>query len=421
MSAVAVIGLISQILGLSGIVSIRMFLPVFLYFGLMRAALTWPQHMPDTIRQMAEQTPSWQVSWLFLTIFGILAVLEIAAVRNPDIKQFLVEDFDRFAKPVVSLLLALGVVNNVQVMDIQHLLGDIQLQTASFGFAAIMALLAFCVTSFCCKIRSSVMGKILMIDPNNSLHFQSIINSLEEIFLLFIFLLIIFIPLLSLIFTIGGILLGIAFKKFWDLYEAKHSHPCAACAAEGKNEIIFDCALLCPECGTKQPKVKRVGLFGLCSSIELNGISLEEHAFKLLAAHRCRWCATPLPSGAKTCSRCGKSQWEETTFEKFYLKTTDIRCAAVLGGSLILFFFPLGGLVLTMIFFRPLVLRPLEIHLSGRKRFLISFLNMMLKLFFLVLLLFLAMVPGIGIVVLLPFLVRYLIIRQSFLKHIHSA
>ena len=89
------VGVISQVLALCGLVSIRMFLPVFLYFLAMRLALVWPDCMPELVRQMAEHTPAWQTSTAFLTVFGVLAALELAAVRNPNIKTFLVEDFDR--------------------------------------------------------------------------------------------------------------------------------------------------------------------------------------------------------------------------------------------------------------------------------------------------------------------------------------
>ena len=91
MTPTVAIGVISQVLALCGLVSIRMFLPVFLYFLAMRLTLFWPDHAPELIRQMAEHTPAWQTSTFFLTVFGVLAALELAAVRNPDIKTFLVE------------------------------------------------------------------------------------------------------------------------------------------------------------------------------------------------------------------------------------------------------------------------------------------------------------------------------------------
>ena len=63
MSPAIIIAAISQILTMSGIVSIRMFLPVFLYFFFMRLAPHWPAflpELPEIVRQMAEHTPEWQ-------------------------------------------------------------------------------------------------------------------------------------------------------------------------------------------------------------------------------------------------------------------------------------------------------------------------------------------------------------------------
>ena len=165
------IGVISQVLALCGLVSIRMFLPVFLYFLTMRLTLAWPDHMPELIRQMAEHTPAWQVSSVFLTVFGILSVLELAAVRNPDIKTFLVEDFDRYAKPILSILLTCGVVTTAEALETKKLIdGVTMVQTASFGgFTVMMMIVAGCVTGFCCRVRSAVLEQIHAIDPEDDL------------------------------------------------------------------------------------------------------------------------------------------------------------------------------------------------------------------------------------------------------------
>ena len=52
MAPAAAIGLISQVLALCGLVSIRMFLPAFLYFLTMRLSLAFPEYAPEMVRQM---------------------------------------------------------------------------------------------------------------------------------------------------------------------------------------------------------------------------------------------------------------------------------------------------------------------------------------------------------------------------------
>ena len=410
------IGVISQVLALCGLVSIRMFLPVFLYFLTMKLTLVWPDHMPELVRQMAEHTPAWQVSPVFLAVFGVLSVLELAAVRNPDIKTFLVEDFDRYAKPVISILLTLGVVTTAQALETKKLIdGVTMVQTASFGgFTVFMMILAGCVTGFCCRIRSAVLEQIHVIDPEDDLRLQSLSNYLGEISLAIIFLTLVFLPLLALVLTGIGVLAGVLFQRLCAWYERKHSHSCAACAAAGKETSVSDCALICPACGAEQPDVRRVGWFGFSGSRPLEGMSPKRHAFRLLAAHRCRWCASPLDRSA-VCSRCGRKQWTDE-LRDFYVLQTDLRIGLLLLLALGTFAFPVGGLVLVLVLFRPLAVRPLAVHLSAGERFLTGLLMMFLKLLILVPLILLSMFPVVGLLALLPFVGRYLFVRAKFLR-----
>ena len=412
------IGVISQVLALCGLVSIRMFLPVFLYFLAMRLTLVWPDSMPELVRQMAEHTPAWQTSSVFLTVFGILSVLELAAVRNPDIKTFLVEDFDRYAKPVISILLACGVVTTAQALETKALIeGTAMVQTASFGgFTIVMMIVAGCATGFCCRVRSAVLEQIHAIDPEDDLRLQSLSNYLGEIALAILFLTLIFLPLLALVLTGIGVLIGVLFQRLCARYERKHSHSCPACAAAGKETSVSDCALICPECGAEQPDVRRVGWFGFSGSLPLDGMSPERHAFRLLAAHRCRYCASPLDRSA-FCSRCGRKQWTNELLS-FYLLQTDLRSGLLLLVALGTFAFPVGGLVLVLILFRPLAVRPLAVHLSAGNRFLTGLVMMFLKLLILAPLVLLSMFPVVGLLSLLPFVGRYLLVRAKFLRTI---
>jgi len=414
------IGVISQVLALCGLVSIRMFLPVFLYFLAMRLTLAFPNWtmIPEVVRQMAEHTPAWQMSTVFLTVFGVLSVLELAAVRNPDIKTFLVEDFDRYAKPIVSILLACGVMTTAQTLETKKLIdGATMVQTASFGgLTVVMMIAAGCVTGFCCRIRSAVLEQIHAIDPEDDLKLQSLSNYLGEITLGIIFLTLVLLPPLALALTGLGMLTGILFQRLCVWFERKHSHPCAACAAAGRETPVSDCALICPECGAEQSDVRRVGWFGFSGSRPLDGMSPERHAFRLLAAHRCRWCASPLDRSA-VCSRCGRRQWTKDLLS-YYLLQTDLRSGLLLLLALGTFAVPFGGLVLVLIFFRPLAVRPLFVHLSAGNRFLTALVMMFLKLLILVPLVLLSMLPVVGLLALLPFVGRYLFVRAKFLRTI---
>ena len=122
MTAVFWIGQLSQLFALCGLISIRIFLPAFLYFFALRLAQIYPDFFPELILEAAQKTPSWQLSTLFLSILGVLGVLEIAAMRSAELKTFLAEDFDRFFKPVMAMLLAAGVLSAAQNDQVQTLL-----------------------------------------------------------------------------------------------------------------------------------------------------------------------------------------------------------------------------------------------------------------------------------------------------------
>ena len=418
MTPAVAIGVISQVLALCGLVSIRMFLPVFLYFLAMRLALAWPDAVPELVRQMAEHTPSWQVSPVFLTVLGILAAAELAAVRNPDIKTFLVEDFDRYAKPIISILLACGVMTTAQALETRELIGGTAMvQTASFGGLTVaMMLVAGCVTGFCCRVRSAVLEQIHAIDPEDDLRLQSLCNYLGESALAVLFLTLVFLPLLALVLTGIGVLVGVLFQRLCAWHERKHSHACPACADMGRETRVSDCALICPGCGTEQTDVRRVGWFGFSGSLPLDGMSPERHAFRLLAAHRCRWCASPLDR-SNACTRCGREQWTDDLLS-YYVLQTDLRSGLLLLLALGTFAFPVGGLAMALIFFRPLAVRPLAVHLSAGNRFLTGLVMMFLKLLILAPLVMLSMVPVVGLLALLPFAGRYLFVRAKFLRTI---
>ena len=310
----------------------------------------------------------------------------------------------------LTIIIILGMVPAAEVQEVQKLMdGGTQVQAASFGgFTFVMAIAAGSVTWFLCQIRSRVLETIQEIDPENDLKLQSLSNYLGETAVVTIFFAMVFLPVLALILTAIGILTGILFQRLWAKYERNHSHSCAACAAVGKETTVSDCALICPECGTEQPDVRQVGWFGFSGSHPLEGMSMEQHAYRLLAAHRCRWCASPL-NHSHVCPRCGRKQWTDE-LQDYYLRQTDLRGQALLLLAVFGGFFGITALIL----FRPLAVRPLSVHLNTGDRFMVAFVMMFLKL----LVLILSIIPIVGA---LPLLGRYLFIRSKFLQSLERA
>ena len=111
---------------------------------------------------------------------------------------------------------------------------------------------------------------------------------------------------------------------------------------------------------------------------------------------------------------------ESDIYAAFHQLKRTVQLVTAIGLLLLLalgtFAFPVGGLVLVLVLFRPLAVRPLAVHLSAGERFLTGLLMMFLKLLILVPLILLSMFPVVGLLALLPFVGRYLFVRAKFLR-----
>lgn len=406
---------IAQVLTLCGIVSIRMFLPTFLYYLSLRLALAFPDFAPSLIENMASKVPDWQISNVFLGITGVLAALELIAVRIPELKQFLTQDIDRYAKPLVSVFLAFSLMNSAQADGVNELLQQSpQIHEAGFNvLALVVGLIAGGYTYLMSQVRDSILSVTYTIDPDGSLGLQKLANYAEEILLLLIMFILVVIPVLALFICLFGLILRVICKTIAARLNKKHSHLCPHCLNQKVETLVSNCAINCQVCGGVQPYINCIGWFGFCSKKPLGYKSLTTHGVELLSVKRCRWCAQPLKKST-VCDCCGKLQWDDQVLLRQYLKRTDIRCFILVGIALLSFLFPIVGCVLVLILFRPLVLRPLTIHLNTANRLWTSFLWTWLKLLFAIILILLATVPMIGVLFIVPFIIQYLVIRKKF-------
>lgn len=87
---VSFIHIISMILSLAGVASIRLFTPVFLYMLLIR----YGGHvgfLASGVARLQSMTPDWMNNDLIFVIVGVLAALEIAANWNSTLREFLAD------------------------------------------------------------------------------------------------------------------------------------------------------------------------------------------------------------------------------------------------------------------------------------------------------------------------------------------
>lgn len=425
---------ISELLAMCGLISVRMFLPCFLFLSAMRFWPKWEAGCPERVLEMAKHVPAWQTSNTFLTLLAILSVVEIIANRPPAVKRFLVEDFDRYAKPLAAILFALGVFPS-PIFGLFCGGGVPAVNQASLS-TIVFALIVGGVTGGFCRFRAMVLDTLLSLDSENNFGLQTLVNLLEEFSVVaFFFLSLIWWGLAPVV--AGGIMLletclGRMGKEMQGRHERFRSHACPECAAAGRETIVSNCALICPVCGAEQPDVRRVSCFGFAGGRPLGKLSIEDHGVRLLRANRCRWCASPL-NKEHYCPACLRPQWADPMPER-YLRCTD-RYAKILTGLAVVLVllslvpgFPGSFLqIVPLLLLRWLAIQPLYIHMGVGTRIFAAFLVLYLKVVIFVPLLLLTLIlsffpngsilaPLVGLLILIPLGTRYFHARRGFKK-----
>ena len=405
---------ISQLFALCGLVSIRMFLPAFVYFFIMRLSLEGYSCL-SKFSEMAHKIPEWQISTPFLTILGGLAILEIIALRVPEIKEFLVEDFDKYAKPIMTLLISVSIISSKQANELQEI---IQVQQASFGdfFYYILAVIGSGITYAVCCLRKTILSFVNMIDPDNSLKIQTVFNWLGEMWVVLTLIVIIFLPTAVIILIAIQAVISWYFSKKLQRHIKQHSHICLRCKDLGRETMISDSSLICPICADKQENVYHINFLGFTTKKLLNPQDETKHCAELLSFRRCRWCATPLKKNTfnwltrlfkgkdKAQHICCEHQWDEQMLN-YYLKWVDKHLPI----CLLLGLLP-GAALITF----PFVLRKFNVHLNMRGRFISYFFKKCIK----IILLITAAFPFINLIPLGLLVIWYLHVRKKFINEI---
>ena len=425
------IAAISELLAMCGFISVRMFLPCFLFLSAMRFWPKWEAGCPALVLEMAKNVPAWQTSNTFLILLAILSAVEIAANRDPDIKRFMVEDLDRYAKPLVAILFTLGVFPS----SVFGLFGGGASAVTQASLSTIFcALIVGGVTGFFCRLRSMVLDTLLSLDSENSIGVQTLVNLLEEFSIVVFFFLTFIWWGLALAATGGMMLLEAWLGRMGRALKGRHeryrSHACPECSGAGKETIVSDCALICPVCGAKQPDVRRVSCFGFGGARPLGDLSPEDHGVRLLRVHRCRWCASPLGKD-HTCPVCRREQWEPPMPERYLCRTDRYAkiLVALAGGLVLLSLVPgvPGSFlqIVPLLLLRWLAIQPLYIYLGAGTRILAAFWVLYLKIAIIVPLLLLTLIlsflpggsllaPLVGLAILIPLGGRYFHARKRF-------
>lgn len=245
---------IAGLLSFCGISSMRMFAPTFL-FGLICRFLPAYSWCPDEVTNLAASCPSFLTGNFGLFVFGVFGILEVVANWEDSIKEWISEtNIETYVKPVFAAVTSCALCSPEQAQVLSAVVGGVPdamtmacdpvatnvvtsavsavtsgldvnvvtnvVEAAAQGasetapsetgswFSAIVSSL-FCGggTFGLCKVRASIVAAVRELDPDNTLHLNTLLTLFEEGSWLAI------LPIL-LVFPIVALLLMVVFALF---------------------------------------------------------------------------------------------------------------------------------------------------------------------------------------------------------------
>ena len=450
---------ISGVLALCGIVSFRSFLPTFLLLAIVRFTRDL-EGCPQAILDAAAHVPEPMLSNGIITLFFLLAVAELVANWSETMRQLLEDsDFDRYFKPFYAFVFAIVAgtplaeaipvqeaasaaasadsavtsavsVASAAVTDVVSAAATDAVSAAANAVSAppapeeglpwlawiwdfIMAGAASFGTAMLCKFRAQVSSAIRSIDPDNSFHLHTLAKFAEETTWVSVLFVALLLPMLAAVIVVFIMLAGAGFRSLLKVVEKQNSHKCADCG-----EMVHNSAVVCPGCRKEQPlPYRRVGLFALAASSSVNSADAADvlrHHRRLLSAHRCPLCASPLKDGF-VCDRCGAKVWEQGLTRRDLIGRLDTLVIGATLAGVFLSAVPIVGFVVAVFMLNLMAIGVIQLYEDRFGRIVSRFIFKVVKWTLLLLAIVLSFLPFVGILLLVPYVVRYMWLRKRFL------
>ncbi len=336
-------------LGSSGLFPSRAFLPAFVTALLVRFGSLVPFVAQSEIAEAAGKldAPPWFACNASLVLLGILSCLECWATKDADVREFL-EQFDGPVKSGMALLTSLGVASAADA----ELVRAIQQAGVSDGvFGLVAAGAVYCLAS----ARRSFYELLTETDSGDSLGLQKLCNLAEDAWVVLGAVLLVVFPLLMIFFT--AVVFGLVYlwRKAAQQREEGRRVPCASCG-----KAIYRCAAACAACNAPNRQACSVNWLGQPAADR--PADPAHHAEQLIAAGRCRHCATRLRRSRprQTCECCGRAVFAGEAQIDAYLGAVHARFARTLLICFLLGLAPVLGVVPAIVFYRFHVVNPLR-------------------------------------------------------------
>ena len=414
----------------------------------------------QAILDAAAHVPEPMLSNGIITLFFLLAVAELVANWSETMRQLLEDsDFDRYFKPFYAFVFAIVAgtplaeaipvqeaasaaasaasavtsavsVASAAVTDVVSAAATDAVSAAANAVSAppapeeglpwlawiwdfIMAGAASFGTAMLCKFRAQVSSAIRSIDPDNSFHLHTLAKFAEETTWVSVLFVALLLPMLAAVIVVFIMLAGAGFRSLLKVVEKQNSHKCADCG-----EMVHNSAVVCPSCRKEQPlPYRRVGLFALAASSSVNSADAADvlrHHRRLLSAHRCPLCASPLKDGF-VCDRCGAKVWEQGLTRRDLIGRLDTLVIGATLAGVFLSAVPIVGFVVAVFMLNLMAIGVIQLYEDRFGRIVSRFIFKVVKWTLLLLAIVLSFLPFVGILLLVPYVVRYMWLRKRFL------
>ena len=335
-----------------------------------------------------------------LIVLGLLAVLEILADKNTDIKTLWIQA-EPFLKPIIYSIMLLGVVDN----DSEAIMQGIY--QAGFGEYVMIFFTAGAVYGLTI-LRVSIQEWLLEIDGDGDLFLNFIFSSIEDTFVFFGFLFLLASGTVAICFFGIGVGILYLWQRKIKSNEEKQKTTCTSC--QHKNPPF---ALECSNCHSPQSQVYKIGFLGQKKEEQISNDTntRKKHTLRLLTQERCGYCAEK--TNKKVCPNCRKEHiLTSSENRKAYIMLVQKRYALWLPLSVGLGFIPILGIAIAVLGANLYVFAPLKRQIPKVKAVGVQILTKLL----LFCVIFFGSIAGF---ILAPLYcsIRFFVWRTAFVKH----
>ena len=348
---------IVTLLGLPGLFGSRVFLPMFVAAVALRFGPEIPWVGELGLLAGVGPVPGWFGHEITLIALGVLSVVEVVAGKNAEARAVL-DWIDRYAKPVMAALTALGILSAADAAIVGGQLGAAdEASVVAVGVALAVAVATFIVAS----LRAAVIELLTDVDDGDATGIGRLLSIGEDLWAAFGALFLILFPIVMLA-VIGLAMLGLfALQRRAAAREEGAKFACPNCGRD-----LYKPALHCPHCGRANPRPTRLNWLGAATDEPADAAG---QPVELLAKGRCPRCATRLPrrTAEPTCDACGTRPFGDGDLAARLDRHVSMKLPTTLIACGLLSAVPIVGLVPGVILYRLRLVAPYRRYI-GRGR-----------------------------------------------------